>query len=150
VEATLDLLGISGKMLLLQIIPFLLAVAGLHFIIFKPMLANLKEREENIHGFKKAAEGMHDQVEDKVAELEEKLASARAEAAAERSRLRTEAAAAESSILEAARAQADEIVKHAREELARDREAAQAQLAASADELSRSIAARVLGRKLEG
>ena len=149
-EATLNLLGISGKMLLLQAIPFLLAVAGLHFIIFKPMLANLKLREESIHGFKKAAEGMHDQVEDKVAELEEKLAQARAEAAAERSRLRVETAGAEASILEAARLRAEEIVQGAREELARDSETARIQLAASADELSRSIAARVLGRELEG
>lgn len=149
-EATLNLLGISGKMLLLQVIPFLLAVVGLHFIIFKPMLANLKEREEGIHGLKKTAEGLQDQVEDRVAALEEKLAQARAEAAAERGRLRAEAAVAESGILDAAHARAVQIVKEAREELARDREAARAQLAASADELSRAIAAQVLGRTLEG
>ncbi len=147
-EATLNLLGISGKMILLQAIPFLIALIGLHFIIFKPVLALLAEREKNIHGFRKEADSLKDEVAAKMAELEERLASARAEAATERSRLRAEAVAAEQEILGAARGRAETLIAEARAEIAAESAAASAQLETHATELSRAIATRVLGREV--
>ncbi|MCP4872980.1 MAG: ATP synthase F0 subunit B [Proteobacteria bacterium] len=147
-ESTLTLLGISGKLLLLQAVPFLLAVAGLHFIIFKPMLAMLAERERNITGFRKEAELLQEEVAGKLAELEERLAAARGEAAAERGRLRTEAAAAEQEILAAARGRAEAHLEEARATLAAEHAAASVQLEAHAAELSRSVASSVLGRQI--
>lgn len=145
-EATLNLLGISGKMILLQAIPFLVTLIGLHFIIFKPVLALLAEREKNIHGFRKEAELLKEEVAGKMAELEERLGSARAEAAAERGRLRAEAVVAEQEIVGAARGRADKLIAEARAEVAAEYATASAQLEAHAAELSRVIATRVLGR----
>jgi F-type H+-transporting ATPase subunit b len=148
VEATLKLLGISGKMLLLQAIPFLIALVGLHYIILKPMLAMLAERERNISGFQKEAELLQEEVASKVTELEGRLTEARADAAVERSRLRAEAQAAEQEILAAARGRTEVLLADARAEIAAAHAAAAAQLEAQAVELSKSIANRILGREL--
>jgi len=148
VEATLNLLGISGKLLLLQAIPFLLAVVGLHFIILKPMLAMLAERERNITGFRKEADLLQEEVAAKLAELEGRLGEARAEAAVERARLRVEAAHQEQEIIGAARGRADALLAEARATIAAEHAAASAQLEAQAVGLSQSVASRVLGRRV--
>lgn len=147
-EATLKLLGISGELLLLQTIPFLIALVGLHFIIFKPMLAMLAERERNIGGFRKEAELLQEEVATKLEELEGRLAEARVQAAAERGRLRVQATAAEQEIIGAARTKAEAILAEARERIAGERAAAAEQLEAQAVELSRTIAGGVLGREV--
>lgn len=147
-EATLNLLGISGKLLLLQAIPFLLAVVGLHFIILKPMLAMLAERERNITGFRKEADLLQEEVAAKLAELEGRLGEARAEAAVERARLRVEAAHQEQEIIGAARGRADALLAEARATIAAEHAAASAQLEAQAVGLSQSVASRVLGRRV--
>jgi F-type H+-transporting ATPase subunit b len=137
-------------MMVLQAIPFLVTLAGLHLIIFKPMLAMLAEREKNIHGFKREAELLQEEVSAKVTELETRLVEARAEASAERAKLRQEAAEAEGEILAAARAQADQLIGEARARIAEEREIASTQLRSSADTLSQQIAGAVLGRPVGG
>lgn len=136
-------------MILLQAIPFIVALVGLHVIIFKPMLAMLAERERNIHGFRTEAELLQDEVSGKVAELEARLVDARAEANAERNRLRSEAKKVEDEILTVAHAKADAALKQARATLEADAAASQASLEAAAAQLSRQIASTVLGRSVE-
>ncbi len=148
--ATLELLGISGQMILLQLVPFLVAVGGLYLIIFKPMLAMLAEREKNIHGFKREAELLQEEVAGKLSELEARLVEARTEALAERGRLRQEASEAEGKILAAARTQADALLEEARARIAQEREAASASLKSSAATLSQQVAGAVLGRPVGG
>ena len=148
--AALELLGISGKMILLQMVPFVVVLVGLYFIIFKPMLTMLSEREKNIHGFRKEAELLQEEVSAKLAELEGRLADARAEASVELARLRSEAQSAEQEILAAARQRADVLLEEARKEIAIERAAAEAQIEATLGDLSQRIAGRVLGRQLSG
>lgn len=148
--AALELLGISGKMILLQMVPFVVVLVGLYFIIFKPMLTMLSEREKNIHGFRKEAELLQEEVSAKLSELEGRLADARAEASVERARLRSEAQSAEQEILAAARQRADALLEEARKEIATERAAAEAQIEATLGDLSQRIAGRVLGRQVSG
>ncbi len=145
----LTLLGIDGSLILLQTIPFVIALLGLNALIFRPMLAMLAEREKNIHGFRKEAELLHDELASKVAELDERLAEARVQAAAERNRLRAEVKTAEDGISARARAEADVILAEARGKLEADTAAARTELQAAAAGLSQQIAATVLGRSLE-
>lgn len=142
-------MNISLDLIALQTIPFLIVIAGLHFIIFKPMLAMLAEREKNIHGYRKEAELMQEEVAVKMGELEEQLAEARVEAMAERSRLRQESLAMEQETLQAARTRAEAFLAEARESLSLDRADASKQLEAAAGALSKQIASSVLGRPLE-
>lgn len=141
---------VTLEMVLLQLIPFLVTVFGLHAIILKPMLAHLAERERHIDGFKGEADSLKDEVAAKVGELDAKLADARREAALERGQLRKEAKAAEAELLKAARARSEVVVGEARTALATDRKAASVQLQATARGLSSSIASTILGRQLQG
>lgn len=141
---------VTLEMVLLQLIPFLVTVFGLHAIILKPMLAHLAERERHIDGFKDEATNLQDEVAAKVAELESKLGDARREAVAERSNLRLEAKAAEAEMLAAARGKAEVIIGEARKVLAGERDAASKQLQATARGLSSNIASTILGRTVEG
>ncbi len=147
-DATLTLLGISGKLILLQAIPFVLALVGLHFIIFKPVLALLAEREKNIHGFKKEAELLQEEVDARLSELEVKLTDARAQAMAERNRLRQEALESEQEFIAAARERSEQVIEEARGVLAAEQATARAQLEAAAQGLSKDIASRLLGREI--
>ncbi len=130
----------------LQVIPFLVALVGLHFIIFKPMLRYLGRRERSIADDRREAEVLQGQVEEKVAELENKLATARAEAASERQRLRDQIRAEEQEILDRARERADALVEEARTQIAAEREAARRTLRDETETLAKDIAASVLGR----
>jgi F-type H+-transporting ATPase subunit b len=130
----------------LQLIPFLIALVGLHFIIFKPMLKYLEEREQSVARDRSAATGLQEQVQQKVAALEDKLTVARAEANAERVRLREQIREEEQTILERARERADVMVSEARTEIAAEREAASRTLRAETEALSQAIAKSVLGR----
>lgn len=142
-------MDISLDLIALQTIPFLVVIAGLHLIIFKPMLAMLAEREKNIHGYRKEAELMQEEVAAKMGELEERLAEARVEAMAERSRLRQESLAMEQETLQAARTRAEGFLEEARESLSKERVDATKQLEEAAGALSKQIASSVLGRPLE-
>ena len=146
----LKLLGISGPMILLQMIPFLAAVIGLYFIIFRPTLALLADRERNIDGFKKEASRLQDDAATKLAALEAQLQEARRKAADERARLRAEAQHAEQEILDAARQRADVLLGEARKKLAAEQEIARSGLRGAAQDLSRRIASSVLGRQVGG
>jgi len=141
---------VSALMIVLQAIPFVVAVGGLYLIIFKPMLAMLAERERSIHGYAKEAELLQEEVAGKMTELEDRLVEARAEATAERSRMRQEALNAEQETLSAARTRAEGILDEARAELARETDKASAELKATTAGLSLQIASNVLGRELEG
>jgi F-type H+-transporting ATPase subunit b len=140
---------ISLELIALQTIPFLVVIAGLHLIIFKPMLAMLAEREKNIHGYRKEAELMQEEVTAKMGELEKRLAEARVEAMAERSRLRQESLAMEQETLQAARTRAEAFLEEARNSLSKERVDATKQLEEAAGALSKQIASSVLGRPLE-
>lgn len=146
----LELLGISGPMVVLQAIPFLLVLVGLNQIIFQPMLKVLAEREKAIHGSSADAEGLEDEVAAKLAELEARVASAKAEANAERARLREATAAEEQTILDAAKAAANAELEIARGKLQGEVESAQAHLKAQSAAIAAQVADSILGRAVKG
>jgi F-type H+-transporting ATPase subunit b len=140
-EVTLD-------MVLIQLVPFLVTLLGLHYIIFKPMLAHLADRERNIDGFKREAALLQEEVAGKVGELEAKLSEAKAEAAVERASLRRDSKAAEAAVVGAAREASDGVLTEARAGIATEKAAASKELGLTARSLSTSIASTILGRKV--
>jgi F-type H+-transporting ATPase subunit b len=148
VEA-LELLGISGPMVVLQAIPFLVVLVGLNQIIFQPVLKVLAEREKAIHGFSAHAGNLDEEVAAKMTEIEARIAAAKAEANAERARLRDGAAAEEQAILDAAKAAAEQELEAARVKLAGEVESARAHLADQTRALASQVAGSVLGRAVE-
>jgi F-type H+-transporting ATPase subunit b len=137
---------INPVLIAIQLVPFLVVLVGLHFIIFKPMLQILREREKRIVHDRREAEAMQDDVHQKMDELEGRLADARAQANAERRQLREEIRERSEEILGEAREEADRIVDQARAEIGREREAAQRTLAEESETLAREVATSVIGR----
>ena len=85
-----------------------------------------------------------------MAELETKLAEARAKAMVERSKLYQEALESEKAVLATARGEAEVLLAEARASLDQEQETARAEFQTVATELSRNIASSILGRSVEG
>ena len=139
---------IDPTLILLQLIPFLVVLVGLYFIILKPMLKLLEEREKSIVLERRDAEDLEQEVDSKLAELDEKLARARSEANAERQKLREEIRQRDEKFIEQARGAADALVDQARAQIAAERDAARKVLRDESETLAKEIASSVLGREV--
>lgn len=139
-------LTLDPALLLLQAVPFLVTMIALHYILFKPMLAYLEEREAAIEGVRREAVAMQERVSTEQAEWEKRLTEARREAGAYRSRLHDEAAAQRNEILARARVESEQLVGAALAELKVAREEARGTLRDSARQLAQEVAVRVLDR----
>jgi F-type H+-transporting ATPase subunit b len=132
---------------LLLTVPFLVAYAALHTILFRPLLDYLEGRDNAIHGTKAQAESLHAQAESRLVELDEQLTKARAEVSALRSEARVKALAAEAKIIGKARDEAEVKIGKAVEQITIEHAAAAQTLQTVANELSGDIVNQVLGRQ---
>ena len=127
-------------------LPFLVTVAGGHFILWKPLMAYLEGREDTIHTARTEAKELEAATADHLHTLEQRLASARQRATQLFAEARGRAQVKEAGILADARGRADARVSEAVASIHASRQAASQALTQSASELSRDIAAQVLGR----
>ncbi len=131
-------------MLLLQAIPFALTMFVLNTVLFKPMVAYLDDRDKAIHGSRKDAKELQEKADNKVAEYEAALKSAKNEAASVRSEARKAAQATRESKLEVAHAAVDAEISAALIEVA----AAKAKAAKQLEGLSTALAAEITAKVL--
>ena len=133
---------------LLNTVPFLVAIVGMYFIILKPMLNYLLEREEAVRGGHDEADRIETEIKDRMAEYERKLAAARAEVAAYSAEKRAEAHGEYETRVGAAREAAEAQIESALGEISAAREAASAQLKTMSSDIADQVAGQVLGRSL--
>ncbi len=141
-------LELNFYMVLAQLVPFLVVMLVLNVLVFNPMLNILQERKRRAEGYATEAEALREEAEKTGRLIEEKLATARAEAATRRARLVQEATDEGERLIAAARAEADKEMAAFRERLARVQAEASAALKAQAGPMSVEIASRVLGRAI--
>lgn len=132
----------------LMILPFAVTAFGLHALLFKPYVAYIEGREQATVGAREEARQLQDKAAAALADLEDRLSSAREEAAAIRATARETALRKESEIMTAARTQAGERLEEALATLAKEREGAREEVKAMATTLSTDVAERVLGRSV--
>lgn len=133
----------------LQLVPFLLTLVALQFIIFKPMLEYLDDRDKAESGGKDEADALHARIEEKTADYEARLAAAHNEIVDLRAERRNAAIADTEDLLATARQQADAKVEAALDEIREERAAAASSMEAVARDLADDIAGQVLGRSLK-
>ena len=133
---------------LLNTLPFLVAIIGMYRIILKPMLAYLLEREVAIHGGRDEAARIEEEIKTRMADYEEKLLAARAEIAAYRADQRAEAQQKYDEVVGAARTDAEAQIQAALGEIAAAKEAAASQLKTMSGDIAEQVAGQVLGRSL--
>jgi F-type H+-transporting ATPase subunit b len=130
-------------------LPFLTTFVALYLILFKPMLAYLAERDAATEGARHEAAHLDEEAKTKLDDLQTRLQKVRDEIAAFRGESRQRVSAATSAILGEARGKADERMKSALKQLDADRANASSSLRTHTREISRDIAAQVLGRDIQ-
>ena len=125
---------------------FLLLVFVLNQLLYKPVLAVLDERGRRIDERRGASDDSDRAVDEKQAEIMERLARARTEAIAGVNAAKAEAESVRAGRVDEARAKVDARMAKATEELDGQRASAESQLTASAETLGREIVERLLHR----
>jgi F-type H+-transporting ATPase subunit b len=135
---------------LLNVVPFLIAIMGMYYIILKPMVAYLDERNEAIEGGKNEAAVIEERIVERTNDYDVQLAAARQQIAGLRSDRRAEAQDAYESVIADVRQETEGSIAKAIDEIQAARAGAEATLQQSADELANAVAERVLGREMVG
>lgn len=130
-------------------LPFLATLVALHFILYKPLLAYLEARDHAVHGAKREAEGLAQQNQGSMAELDRRISEANAQVGAIRREARARANEAEAKILAAARAEGAEKTSIALDQIKAEQRGAAGAMRQLASELANDIAGRVLGRPVQ-
>jgi F-type H+-transporting ATPase subunit b len=135
---------------LIQIGLFIVLFLVLKPVLFDPMLKLFEERERRIDGAKLAARKMDEKSANALTKYETEMGKARAAANQERDKLRAEGVKTENEILDKVRkataATLEQGKRQARDEAARVRTALQTET----QEMAKQLAARVLGREVQG
>lgn len=127
-------------------LPFVVAAISVYYILWKPLLAYLDERQEVSDTARHEAEELERDATEQLARIDARLAAARATIADQRAEARARAAVKEADILSSARQTADQRLGDALKTLEQERIAASAALKDTATDLAHQIAGRVLGR----
>ena len=133
---------------LLQFALFLIMMAILHFLVFRPFLQARAEREDRIDGERRRAREMEESAQQKIADFEARLEKAKQSGIATRNRAHSEALGRERAILDRARAETQKLVDEQRTEAQRAGQEARARLAVEAESWGRRLASRILGREV--
>ncbi len=133
---------------LIQLINFLVLLAVLNVLLYKPIRKVLAERQGKIADAKSRAEGVDQDVQVKMAEYEARLKEMKSGAADERAVLIKEAQVEEAAMLESARKDASETIAAIKARIAKEAADARTILQEQAKILSVDICEKVLGRSL--
>lgn len=133
---------------ILQAINFVILIAVLNFVMFRPMRNILSQRKETITGSHDRASELEAQIDEKMARYEEKLQEAKLQGNQEKNQLRQAAAGEEAKILGEARDEATVRLQKVKDQVAGEADAAGKSLKAEAETLASDIATKILGRAL--
>jgi F-type H+-transporting ATPase subunit b len=134
--------------LFIQLINFLVLLFILNAILYKPILAKIREREARIRRDREKADQFSKQVREQEERHEQELAEARQRAAQDKAAVLTEAKKTEGEILGKARNEAARIVEDMKRMIEREAEEARTRLTAEMTPLARSIVQKILGRSI--
>lgn len=135
--------------LIAQIINFLILVAILAKVAYKPIMEALAAREAKIAGDLAAAEKARTETDELKAQYQQQLAAARTEAQAIVEKARKLAEQTKEDILQEARAENARLLAAAQDEIRRERELALAQLRTEVVTLSLAAAGKIIGRNMD-
>ncbi len=135
--------------LFVQLINFLALLFILNEILYKPVLAKMREREALIRKDQEKALELEQQVLAQEDKHQEELAKARQTAAQEKNALMVEAKNKESALLAKARAEAAKIVDDMKKTIEADANEVRKTLEAQMAPLARSVVEKILGRAVQ-
>jgi F-type H+-transporting ATPase subunit b len=134
--------------IVIQFLNFLVLMAVLNYLLFRPLRNILQQRKETIAGSYQAAKDLEGVIDEKMTRYQEQLQEAKLKGNQERAVVRQAAAEEEGKILSAAQAAAATHVQTIREQVSKEAKAASQQLQKETEAIAGEIAAKVLGRAL--
>lgn len=142
-------LNIDPKVMAAQVTGFILLWIVLAKYLFRPVLAMLQARDQEIKTTYENAESERTQAEEFRADYEKRLAGIEAEARSHIQAAVKDAEAAKNDILAEARSRSEDIRRRGQEDLAREREKTLAQLREEVVDISLSAAGKLIEESLD-
>jgi F0F1-type ATP synthase membrane subunit b/b' len=127
-------------------LPFLVTMLGLHVILWQPLLGYLDERDATADRARHEAHELESASTELMTKIESRLAAARQHISTIRQQARSRALAREAEIVAETRTAADQRLDQALQQITADKKAAAQALRETSADLSKQIAAQVLGR----
>lgn len=134
--------------LLFQIANFLILLVILNFLLFKPIVRILEQREEKIKGTWEKSKQREREADRLLKEYQEKLNEAKLKAQAKRDQLKKEGLEREKEILEKARGETASILKDNQVQIEKEMNRAREALKPQIKILSSKIAQTILGEEI--
>lgn len=134
--------------MILQFVNFLVLMAVLNVLLYRPLRNVLAQRKEKIDGSHQRAKDLETQIEEKMTRYQEQLQDAKMKGSQERAEMRSAATAEEAKIVGAAREEAGQRLQELKAKVAEEAAAAETTLKTGTAALAGSIASKVLGRTL--
>ena len=129
-----------------QLINFAVLLVALNLILFKPLRAIMREREQGISGAFSDSKAAQDRAQVLLEQYNVSLAEAKQKAAAAYNTFYQQGLDAQRDMIAAERTKASELLDKARKEIAEAAAAARGDLRKEADKLSQDISTKLLGR----
>jgi F-type H+-transporting ATPase subunit b len=135
--------------MIIQLFIVLTLVVILSQIVFKPFLGILQERKDRVKRAEERARDLQHRSEELVERYRESIAAAHAQGATIREKIRKESLAKEMEILQKDMEEANRLIQEIKMKINDEMETARSGLQSRAQNLSREIAERILGRSLQ-
>jgi len=132
-----------------QLAIVLILMVALSGMVFKPFLRVLQERRDWVEGAEKKARELQQRTEELMERHRDSMSAAQAQGASVREEIRKEGLAREAEILQKALGEANRFLEEMKARIQEESQTARAGLRLQARNLSREIAAKMLGRIIQ-
>jgi len=132
-----------------QLAIVLILMVALSGMVFKPFLRVLQERRDWVEGAEKKARELQQRTEELMERHRDSMSAAQAQGASVREEIRKEGLAREAEILQKALEEANRFLEEMKAKIQEESQTARAGLRLQARNLSREIAAKMLGRSIQ-
>ena len=134
---------------IIQLAILLILMVALSKILFKPFLRVLQERRDWVEGAEKKARELQQRTEELWERYRDSMSAAQAQGAAIRDEIRKEGLSKETEILQKAMEEANRFLEGMKAEVQEESQASRAGLRLHAQNLSREMAEKMLGRSIQ-
>jgi len=132
--------------LLIQLVNFIVLLIALNFILFKPILQIMQEREQGIGSALEDAKAAQHRMQSLLDNYNSSIAESKQKATATYNTIYQQGLDAQRDLISAERAKASEILDKARTEIAAASKTARTDLQKEAERLAQDITSKLLGR----
>ena len=130
----------------LQLFPFIVTSASLYFIILKPMMEYLEERENRSFGATDSAKSLESETAAMKEQIDARLQAAQKQASDKRAQARQELVAQYNTYVHEQRQIAEQKIQDAAREMEVEKAAAKQAIRAQAEGFATDIASKLIGR----